>query len=228
VLSYFATHPQSYYRTGIPSPDFPGIARFLRGQGQPKALHVHFNGAGGNIGAGKYNDGNTENRVLLAQRLADGMLAAWEVTEKFPLTPSKIGWKSEPVALPLAKHLDEKALMAKIDTRSSDGYEAITQLAYLRRVKSGHRIDIACLSIGDARVLHMPGELFVEYQLAAKAMRPDLQVAMAAYGDYGTAYIGTEIAYEEGGYETSVRATNAGPKSEGVLMKVMRQLLEAN
>jgi hypothetical protein len=228
VLSYFATHPQSYYRTGIPSPDFPGIARFLRGQGQPKALHVHFNGAGGNIGAGKYNDGNTENRVLLAQRLADGMLAAWEVTEKFPLTPSKIGWKSEPVALPLAKHLDEKALMAKIDTRSSDGYEAITQLAYLRRVKSGHRIDIACLSIGDARVLHMPGELFVEYQLAAKAMRPDLQVAMAAYGDYGTAYIGTEISYEEGGYETSERATNAGPKSEGVLMKVMRQLLETN
>jgi hypothetical protein len=31
----------------------------------------------------------------------------------------------------------------------------------------------------------MPGELFVEYQLAAKAMRPDLFVTMAAYGDYG-------------------------------------------
>ncbi|MCZ6671849.1 MAG: hypothetical protein O7C75_02810, partial [Verrucomicrobia bacterium] len=59
VLSYYATHPQSYYRTGIPSPDFPGIARFIRGQSQPAALHVHFNGAGGNIGAGKYNDGNT-------------------------------------------------------------------------------------------------------------------------------------------------------------------------
>ena len=95
VLSYFATHPQSYYRTGIPSPDFPGIARFLRGQGQPKALHVHFNGAGGNIGAGKYNDGNTENRILLAQRLADGMLTAWEGTEKFPLTSSSVGWQSE-------------------------------------------------------------------------------------------------------------------------------------
>lgn len=228
VLSYFATHPQSYYRTGFPSPDFPGIARFLRGQGQPQALHVHFNGAGGNIGAGKYNDGDTENRVLLAQRLADGMLAAWEGTKKFPLTSSKIGWKSEPVALPLAKHLDEAALMAKIDTKSSDGYEAITQLAYLRRVKSGHKIDIACLNIGDARVIHMPGELFVEYQLAAKAMRPDLQVAMAAYGDYGTAYIGTEISYEEGGYETSERATNVGPKSEGALMDIMRRLLAAN
>jgi len=228
VLSYFATHPQSYYRTGLPSPDFPGIARFLRGQGQPKALHVHFNGAGGNIGAGKYNDGNTENRVLLAQRLADGMLAAWDSTVKSPLSPAEVGWQSEPVSLPLAKHLKEKALLKKINTKSSDGYEAITQLAYLRRVKSGHKIDIACLDIGDARVIHMPGELFVEYQLAAKAMRPDLQVAMAAYGEYGTAYIGTKVSYAEGGYETSERATNVGPGSEAVLMNAMRRLLEAN
>src|SRR5207244_5579448 len=29
VLSYYACHPQSYYRTGIPNPDFPGIARFI-------------------------------------------------------------------------------------------------------------------------------------------------------------------------------------------------------
>ncbi len=228
VLSYFATHPQSYYRTGMPSPDFPGIARFLRGQGQPQALHVHFNGAGGNIGAGKYNDGNTENRVLLAQRLADGMLAAWESTERFPLAPSGIGWDTKAVTLPLAKHLDEDALLAKIGTETSDGYEGITQLAYLRRVQSGHAIDIACLKIGKARVLHMPGELFVEYQLAAKALRPDLQIAMAAYGDYGTAYIGTEISYTEGGYETSERATNVGPESEAVLMEVMRNLLGAN
>jgi hypothetical protein len=30
VLTYYATHPQSYYRTGVASADFPGIARFLR------------------------------------------------------------------------------------------------------------------------------------------------------------------------------------------------------
>ena len=57
VLSYYATHPQSYYRTGMPNPDFPGLARFLRQLAVPAALHVHFTGAGGNIGAGKYNDG---------------------------------------------------------------------------------------------------------------------------------------------------------------------------
>ena len=38
----------------------------------PEALHVHFNGAGGNIGAGKWNDGATENRLVLADRLAAG------------------------------------------------------------------------------------------------------------------------------------------------------------
>ena len=71
----------------------------------------------------------------------------------------------------------------------------------------------------------MPGELFVEYQLAAKKMRPDLHVAMAAYGDYGTAYIGTEIAYSQGGYETEPRSSNVAPSVEGVLMEGMRTLL---
>jgi hypothetical protein len=71
----------------------------------------------------------------------------------------------------------------------------------------------------------MPGELFVEYQLAAQRMRPDLFVAMAAYGDYGPGYIGTEIAYSQGGYETGPNASLVAPEVEGVLMAAMRQIL---
>ena len=96
VLSYYACHPQSYYRTGVPSPDFPGIARFIRGQAVPEALHVHFNGAGGNLGAGKYNDGATENRMALAMRLAEAMKQAF-ATEKQPLAAADVGWQTEPV-----------------------------------------------------------------------------------------------------------------------------------
>lgn len=70
----------------------------------------------------------------------------------------------------------------------------------------------------------MPGELFVEYQLAAKKLRPDLHVAMAAYGDYGPAYIGTTVAYSEGGYETSPRASNV-TEVEPILMNAMKKLL---
>jgi hypothetical protein len=74
-------------------------------------------------------------------------------------------------------------------------------------------------------VLHMPGEPFVEYQLAAKAMRPDLHVAMAAYGEYSPVYIGTAAAYGEGGYETSHQSSSVDAGAEQVLMAAMKKLL---
>ncbi len=228
VLSYYATHPQSYYRTGIPNPDFPGVARFLRQLAVPEALHIHFNGAGGNIGAGKYNDGSPENRRILAERLADGMRRAWESTKREPITPEMVGWGVHPVLLPMAKDLDETKL--KSDLKAGDArfftIGGPSRLAWLQRCAAGRRIDISCLRLGRARILHLPGELFVEYQLGAKAERPDLFVAMAAYGDYGTWYIGTAKAYEEGGYETTPPASNVGPGAEAVLMGAIRKLLK--
>jgi len=227
VLSYYACHPQSYYRTGIPNPDFPGLARFMRQLAVPAALHIHFNGAGGNIGAGKYNDGSRENRLILAERLADGMHRAWEATERVPLAPGEIGWAVVPVVLPPSPGLDratlEKGLREQPDPAAILG--CASSLAWLNRCDAGRPIEISCLSLGKARVLHLPGELFVEYQLAAKAARPDLFVTMAAYGDYGTGYIGTAKAYEEGGYETSGKASKVAPESEAVLLAAVHSLL---
>jgi len=226
VLSYYACHPQSYYRTGVANPDFPGIARFLRQQQVPDALHVHFNGAGGNLGAGKYNDGSHALRWVLAQRLADGMKRAWEATEKFPLASKDVGWKVVPIALPPTAGLAEVQLDTAL--RESDKVlqsETAAQLVWLRRCQAGHRTELSCLRLGGARVLHMPGELFVEYQLAAKQMRRDLFVAMAAYGDYGPGYIGTALAYEQGGYETGPRVSNVAPGVEAILLDGLRELL---
>ncbi|MDZ4287630.1 MAG: hypothetical protein U0984_06720 [Prosthecobacter sp.] len=226
VLSYYATHPQSYYRTGIPSPDFPGIARFIRGQSVPQALHVHFTGAGGNVGAGKYNDGNPENRMLLAQRLADGMKRAFDASEKVAISASDVAWAVEPVTLQPAAYLTEEILAPLLQTaKANDFLGPADRLAWVRLCKAGRQIPIGCLSILNHRVLHMPGELFVEYQLAAKKMRPDLKVAVAAYGDYGPGYVGTARAYGEGGYETSERASNVGPQAESELMRAMEKLL---
>jgi len=68
--------------------------------------------------------------------------------------------------------------------------------------------------------------LFVEYQLAAKAMRPDLKVTMAAYGDYGPFYIGTREAYPMGGYEIQVSPVTA--EVEGVLIPAIQTLLKVD
>jgi hypothetical protein len=226
LLSFYACHPQSYYRLGIPSPDFPGIARFIRGQDVNMALHVHFNGAGGNVAAGKYNDGAQANRMILATRLANGMREAFEKTAKHPLAAADIGWDSVAVTLPVAPHLNEADLTAKLKETAAKGYISYAdQLAWLRWSREGNQIDIRCLRVGDTRLLQMPGELFVEYQLAAKKMRPDLHVMMAAYGQYGPGYIGTAAAYPEGGYETGPTSSNVAPEVEPVLMGAMKTLL---
>lgn len=227
VLTYFATHPQSYYRTGEANPDFVGYARNAR-QATTGIPHVHFNGAGGNVGAGKWNDGNRQNRQVLADKVTAAMQTAFSELQPQPLTADDIGWRSISVALPLGEHLDEEQLIGTLTAAESNPTERLTaakHLAWLRRTRGGEKIDLQCLRVGRGRVLHMPGELFVEYQLEAAAMRPDLFVAMAAYGEYGPGYIGTQVAYAQGGYETSGRASRVGAGSEAVLIAAIAELL---
>ena len=226
VLSYYAVHPQSYYRTGVPNPDFPGVARFFRQLAVPDALHVHFTGAGGNLGAGKYNDGSHENRLILAERLADGMRRAWEDTKRESLTADDISWSVVPVALPPSPRLSIEAVEALLKDKAdtSDKRMPARDLAWLRRCRDGHKIETSCLTLGPARLLHFPGEMFVEYQLAAKAARPDLFVTMAAYGDGAPSYIGTQEAYAQGGYETSY-VSRVAPETEATLMAAINSLL---
>lgn len=116
-LTYYATHPQSYYRTGMASPDFPGLARNAR-EDETSVPHIHFNGAGGDIGAGKWNDGAKENRQVLADKVAAGMKLAWEGTEKVAIKPSDVKWEVEPVLLPVGTHMVADDLQQIIQNRT--------------------------------------------------------------------------------------------------------------
>ncbi len=230
VLTYYATHPQSYYGRGGVNWDFVGIARKMREDGLAGLPHIHFDGAGGNVAAGKYNDGSEEKRPLLARRLAEGMKLAWQSQKKSPIRASDIDWSIVRVSLPVRDMLVDDKLLARIRDEGQPTKErlrAARDLTFIRRMNNGHRIPLSCLKLGTARVLHMPGELFVEYQLAAQKMLPNDFVAMAAYGDYGPGYIGTEIAYGQGGYETG-RVSRVAPRVERVLMNAMEQLLEVH
>ncbi len=228
VLSYYATHPQSYYGRGGVSADFVGLARAQREAALPGVPHIHFNGAAGNVAAGKYNDGAPANRPVLAARLAAGMSAAWNATQRTPIDGADVAWRTRDAKLPLSPSLvDESPLARLLDdpaAKPRDRVRAAIDLAWTQRVKSGRAIQLSCLRVGPAYVLHMPGELFVEYQLAAAKMKPQATVCMAAYGDYGPGYIGTQIAYSQGGYETSY-VSRVAPQVERVLMDAMGELL---
>lgn len=227
-IAYYATHPQSYYGAGGVSADFVGMARAMREKAMPNVPQIHFNGAGGNVAAGKYNDGSPKMRPILAERLAAGMQRAWENTKRLPIEAKDIGWRTTKVALPARDTLDEAKLSATLADSQLDARERVRvarDLVWLRRCKSNHQIDVSCLKLGPAYMLSMPGELFIEYQLAAEKLKPDAFVAMAAYGDYGPGYIGTSIAYTQGGYETS-RVSRVAPEVEAVLMGAIEELLK--
>ncbi|MCF6287202.1 MAG: hypothetical protein L3K26_18765 [Candidatus Hydrogenedentes bacterium] len=229
VLTYYATHPQSHYGKGHVSADFVGMARSAREEALPGVPHIHFNGAGGNLGAGKWNDGSPENRPVLAKRLEAGMRRAWEGAKKVPVDGTTLQWDVKTLVLPgrddLSRAHEESVLAAKEAGRSPRMLAAIA-LAWMDRNNEETPIEISRLKIGGIQLLHLPGELFVEYQLAAQDMAPDNMVCVAAYGDGGPGYIGTEVSYGEGGYETRIYVAQCGGKVEQVLLKGIRDLVE--
>ena len=226
VLTYYATHPQSYYGTGDVSCDFVGIGRnaFEKEIG---VSCVHFNGAGGNIAAGKYNNGSPEMRPVLAGRMEAGMKKAWAATKKVPVSAKDLSWKSKLVALPVAHDLIEDELRANMEDKEltpNEKYDSAIRLAWLEQRESGKKAEVSSLRIGNTWLLNIPGEAFIEYQLAAKALRPNDHVCTAAYEEYGPRYIGIKKSYSEGGYEMS--QSFVSPDVVEVLMNAVKEVLK--
>ena len=229
ILTYYATHPQSHYGKGHVSADFVGMARSAREKALPGIPHIHFNGAGGNLGAGKWNDGSPENRPVLAARLEAGMKRAWETAKKVPVEDTTLQWDVTRVVLPRREEISrphEEAVLASKEAKAGEREGAAMELAWMNRDNAETPIEIGRLKIGNIQLLHLPGELFVEYQLAAQDMALDSMVCVAAYGDYGPGYIGTEVSYAEGGYETRLHVSRCSKTVEPVLLKAMHGLLD--
>jgi len=202
---YYACHPMSYYGDGMVSSDFCGLARRRRQEEEPDCTHLYFNGCGGNIGAGKYNNGSREARVELTDRIHDGIVGSEAGLRPQPI--ESLTWVTEDILPPLDPRFDEEQLMEGIRdpnnpvrARNRPAYT----VAFLRRVKAGIPITLSSLHVNDISLLHLPAESFLEYQLRAQAVAPDRFVACAAYGDGGPWYIPVKEAYPQGGYAVSV------------------------
>lgn len=222
-LHYYATHPMSFYGKGVVGPDFVGIAR----ESVP-GFNVYFTGAAGNIGAGKYNDGNPANRDVLAGRIATAMKSSLAAEKPAPV--ESITWRALPIHLPHrdGDEFNEAAIRRQLNDTSGlprDRASAARYLSWWQRCQSkAPNITIQALHVNGGAVIHMPGELFIEYQLAAIREHGSNWTAMAAYGDYAPMYIGTAASYPEKGYETSI-VSRVGPNSEEILLSSIRSVL---
>lgn len=86
ALHSCTVYPISRYGSGQVSGDFPGLAWTLMQQAHPSVFQIYATGCAGNVTAGKWNSGEPNTRVLLAERLRAGMEAAWRGTQRHPLT----------------------------------------------------------------------------------------------------------------------------------------------
>jgi hypothetical protein len=226
ALHYYATHPMSYYGDGRVSADFCGLARQKLQDDDPKVFQVYFTGCAGNITAGKYNDGAKENRPVLRDRMYAAMKAAFKATRRMSVTGWD--WRIEPVKLRPRREANfgaeqSRAVMADEKAAKAKRNNAALQLAWLHRLD--RPIDVTCLDFaGKIFVLHLPGEPFIEFQLAAQKLRPEETIFVAGYGDDGPGYLPTARAYLEGGYEPSVALSS--PETEATLLKAMARLLK--
>jgi hypothetical protein len=202
---YFACHPMSYYGDGRASADFCGLARRRRQADEPGCAHLYFTGCAGNIGAGKYNDGSPAMRPILTQRIYDAILASESRMQMQPI--QSISWSNVDLVPSVDPRWDEEALLKQVaDTKLSTvgrSRPAYT-LSWIRRCAQATPLPLSALRINQAALLHLPAEVFVEYQLQAQTSFPEMFLAMAAYGDGGPWYIPTAEAYPQQGYEVSV------------------------
>jgi hypothetical protein len=199
AVSGYATHPMSHYGAGDVSADFPGQARRRRQQDTPEVKQIYFTGCGGNVTAGKYNNGAPENRAVLAGRLYEALVAAWGQTKRFPLT--QIQYRLEQLWLEPRDEVGftraDLETKLKTETRPFQQCLAAMGLSWRQRLAAGQPIDLPVIDFGCAQWLLLPGESYVEYQLAAQRMRPDCFVVVAGYGEGATGYIPTDRHFAE-------------------------------
>jgi hypothetical protein len=221
---YYATHPMSYYRDGRVTSDFCGLARKRRQAEEPECTHIYFTGCAGNISAGKYNDGTPASRVSLTDRMYDGIVSAEQKLKPRPL--HRVEWKTDsilPAPTPSPSMPDLERAIARPDAPLVDRLLPAFRLGWLRRVERGVPLVLSRLRVNEISILHLPGEMFVEYQLRARAMRRRRAVAVAAYGDDGLWYVPTKEEYPAGGYEVSVAFS--GDAIDELLTGSIRRLL---
>jgi hypothetical protein len=198
-LHYYATHPQTRYRDNRVSSDMVGDAREAL-EKKEGAFQIYFNGCGGDITLGKYNDATDQNRKELAGRLLAGMEAAVAATKLTPVQP--VRWRTYALDLPWKPEPNAP-----------------------KDAKKHQPIELTSLEIGDIRIVHLPGEPMLCFQQFAQGLKPAAFTAVAGYGDGEPGYLCPEKAFAEGGYEPI--ASNVKPEAEAVVKKAIAALLGA-
>ncbi len=212
-LHFYATHPQTFCCDGRASADFVGEAR-ERLEREEGVFQIYLTGCAGDVTVGKYNDGSEDARRQLTERLLAAMKAAAGDVRLHPLKAAR--WRTIPLSLPARQ--PDKAIQATADPTAR--YRTACRVAFARRKEP---LTVTAVNLGEARILHLPGEPMLDFQMYAQRRLPEAFVATAGYGDIAPGYLCTDQAIREGGYEPS--ASHVAPGGESLLKEAIERAL---
>ncbi|MBL8178747.1 MAG: hypothetical protein JNK48_28995 [Bryobacterales bacterium] len=201
ALSCFSIHPMSYYGQGDVTGDFPALARTLRQSQSPNIFQIYCSGASGDTIGGKYNDGTPATRLLMRDKLLQGMETAWKNTIRRPVSAASFRnthLRFQPRDTGDFRIDAMQRILADPKEPRRRRFDAALGLSWRRRLQQNRPIDVPCLDFGAAAILLVPAEAFVQYQLWAQEERPQDFVVTLGYGECAPGYIPTQSNVDEG------------------------------
>lgn len=220
VLFAHAAHPVTLGGGNLLiSADWPGYAqRFVEETLGDSCVALFGQGCSGNINSdprGTFEIAEQQGRTLAAavvdaagsMELSDeATVAGSSVVLQLPLQP--------PPSADEARAILQQAEEALEAGRETDGYgmrktrqglvawaKRLLALAEAGAKGLTQAFEVQALRIGDAAVVGLPGEVFVEYQLRIKECSPFKHTLVLAYTNGNIGYVPTADAFPKGGYE---------------------------
>ena len=201
-MSFYATHPQVSNGRNKYSADAPGEALNILEGHWGDGLHGFFTGAGGNVTAGKYaSPTDLEGNLLrFGKILADGInlnlgTMKWEEARE-------LEWHATDFPFPL-QQMDKDNLLSQINDENVSDHERLQKAVLLTclEYEKNASYHLSLLRTGSVKMLFLPGEPFVEYQLYAQSLIPDEFLAVVGNCSDNFLYLPLAKHFEEGGYE---------------------------
>lgn len=223
------------------SGDWPGAAqRGIEAEVGGQAMYLQ--GCCGNINPGprggfdvaEENGGNMAKAILVElpaiRTTTDVSLSIASETVCLPFQPPISLAEAEKTVKDMKKSLRKKDEMPLWGKDINEAYRdwAKTIIARGGKGEPGDPFEVQRFSINDAHIIGLSGEVFVEYALQIKHMKPNVFVAGYANGNVG--YVPTAAAFSEGGYEVDLAYKLYGeqmltPEAEGIILSAASRLL---
>lgn len=222
ILTHYTCHPVHVFPRPLVSPDWPGaLCDAVQARNGPGCVAVTLNGACGNINPWPpFDPDYVEDHARMGRLLADRARAVMETLEFTDRVT--LDWRVRRVRIPLREVTAEELSWAEgvlgdcptpcwsDDTHTGVAPEwiaaaSVYSVHLMRRRDSHLDYEVQVLRLGDAAVVGLPGEPFVEGQLRIKLASPFAFTYVAHCTSHYVGYLPTREALERGGHEVNTR-----------------------